>query len=50
MSCAWNECGGKGVRYRLPTIVTVDEIQFGFLTVSGTIDARYCHAKGKTYM
>ena len=47
--------GGKGVLKRLHRIVSVDELQFGFMPVSGTIYAVFIlrklldeyHVKGK---
>ena len=31
VSCAWNDGGGTGIGKMLPTIVTVDEMQFCFM-------------------
>ena len=38
-NCSWHEGGGKGVRKRLCRIVSVDEMQFGFIPEGGTINA-----------
>ena len=39
VSCAWYEGSVVDVRNRLCRIVTVDEMQFGFMPERGTIDA-----------